>query len=225
MIVEEISLGKLPNAKSMFSINANFSNNAYIKCIQLATPYFVSNYKRKSNKNLLNEDMISQILVIEVQKIISQSSFPFFVQIQFVDDVNLTRGKPDIFFFENSELGVNSKYLFFVEAKRLPSKTFETEYVMGEKKNGGIERFKLGIHGKGKKENGIIGYVQDNDCIYWHNKINAWINNFAKTYSNWNKSEKLNLVSSINKKFRYCNSVVLRKNSTMKLHHLLINLN
>lgn len=225
MIIEDIAIEKLPRANEMFSIKENFSSNSFMKCIQIACPYFVKIYKGKTNKLKLNEDMISQLLAMEIQKVISQFSFPFFVQIQFVDDKTLSKGKPDLFFFENSELGVESKYLFFVEAKRLPSKTYKTEYVIGEKKNGGIERFKLGIHGKGKRNNGIIGYIQNENSAFWIKEINSWITNLSKTTPNWKSSEKLKRVGINNTNSIYCSSIVLRKSSIMQLHHLLIELN
>jgi len=64
------------------------------------------------------------------------------------------------------------------EGKRLPAPSSGREYVTGatpEKISGGIQRFKLGLHGAGMNLAAMIGYVQDRTPRYWHKKINAWI--------------------------------------------------
>lgn len=66
-----------------------------------------------------------------------------------------------------------------LEGKRLPppdGKAREKEYVTGgEKISGGIQRFKLGLHGDQLAIVAMIGYVQKNDAAYWLDQINAWI--------------------------------------------------
>ena len=70
---------------------------------------------------------------------------------------------------------------FTIEAKRLTSsipKNREKEYVLGNdsvKLSGGIERFKHNVHGVNLDHSAIIGYVQNEDSIYWYNAINNWI--------------------------------------------------
>lgn len=68
--------------------------------------------------------------------------------------------------------------ILLIEGKRLPppSKAREKEYVTGEKESsGGIQRFKLGLHGDGHDIAVIIGYLQKNSPTYWHKEINRWI--------------------------------------------------
>jgi hypothetical protein len=65
------------------------------------------------------------------------------------------------------------------ECKRLPapSSDREKEYVTGgiKRKNGGIQRFKLGLHGANHDMAAMIGYLQEGSASYWHDKINKWI--------------------------------------------------
>ncbi len=69
-----------------------------------------------------------------------------------------------------------------VECKRLPTpggKVREREYVSGFHSNGsptgGIQRFKLGLHGGQVEVAAMIGYVEKHDFNHWHNEINQWI--------------------------------------------------
>jgi len=65
------------------------------------------------------------------------------------------------------------------ECKRLPAPSHdrEKEYVTGgiEYKTGGIQRFKLGLHGANHDIAAMIGYLQEGSACDWHDKINKWI--------------------------------------------------
>jgi hypothetical protein len=68
------------------------------------------------------------------------------------------------------------------ECKRLPEKEKDRkdEYVTGHKhKTGGIQRIKLGLHGKNHNIVGMIGYVQKITCPDWQNIINGCINSLC----------------------------------------------
>ena len=81
---------------------------------------------------------------------------------QFVDDQYCTKYKPFIVF----------------EGKRLPTPRLsrEREYVTGgEAKSGGIQRFKLGLHGDKHNLAAIVGYIQEGEPKDWLKKINFWI--------------------------------------------------
>lgn len=67
---------------------------------------------------------------------------------------------------------------FTLEAKRLPTPGAdrEKEYVIGiDKKSGGIERYKLSLHGGDIEKSAIVGYVEKLDFSHWAAKINEWI--------------------------------------------------
>ena len=84
------------------------------------------------------------------------------------------------------------------ECKRLPApvKDREQEYITGgSKRSGGIQRFKLGLHGAKLDLVAMIGYMQDQDAQYWHKTINQWILSLCNGNDPdgcvWDKSEKL----------------------------------
>lgn len=88
-----------------------------------------------------------------------------------------SQAREDIYFYLNDD---NHSRIFYIEVKRLPkAKTVsKEEYVLGistsGKPSGGIERYKLGIHGEPKrlKYNGIIAYVENKTVPEWVTKIN-----------------------------------------------------
>ncbi len=68
------------------------------------------------------------------------------------------------------------------ECKRLPapSRDREREYVTGgEDRSGGIQRFKLGLHGGKTNFANMIGHVQGRALRDWHDEINTWILDLA----------------------------------------------
>lgn len=89
--------------------------------------------------------------------------------------------------------------ILVIEGKRLPSpsKTREREYVTGEEKlSGGIQRFKLGLHGKEHQFAIILGYIQQGTSQEWHSRINGWISYLASNQSeDWANHEILEKLS------------------------------
>ncbi len=92
-----------------------------------------------------------------------------------------------------------------VEAKRLPapSKDREREYVTGTDKKsggptGGIQRFKLGLHGAEIEAAVMVGYIESNSPQHWLTVVNKWIRELATTSSTdacvWTKAETLQAV-------------------------------
>lgn len=80
------------------------------------------------------------------------------------------------------------------ECKRLPAdrKGREREYVTGDNSNGGIQRFKLGLHGAALTRAAMIAYVQRSTCSEWVDKINEWIKELGESVDvSWNYSERL----------------------------------
>ena len=123
-----------------------------------------------------------------------------------------------------------------LEGKRLPtpSSSREKEYVTGptpEKINGGIQRFKLGLHGAKLNLVAIIGYVQDHSICHWHGKINGWISELAGNPIGdgciWNVNETLKpLEEDKTKGIANCHSVHRRTfGNKIDIHHLWIAMN
>lgn len=111
------------------------------------------------------------------------------------------------------DIGVFKHYadnspFFTIEAKRLSSlipKNREKEYVLGNdpaKLSGGIERFKHNLHGVNLVDSAIIGYVQNEDSMYWYNTINNWIQELIdskiKSPLNWISNDLLNNTCGFN---------------------------
>ena len=123
-----------------------------------------------------------------------------------------------------------------LEGKRLPtpSSSREKEYVTGptpEKINGGIQRFKLGLHGAKLNLVAIIGYVQYHSICHWHGKINGWISELASNPIGdgciWNVNETLKpLEEDKTKGIANCRSVHRRTfGNKIELFHLWIAMN
>lgn len=80
------------------------------------------------------------------------------------------------------------------ECKRLPAdrKSREREYVTGDNSNGGIQRFKLGLHGATLARAAMIAYVQKSTCSEWVAKINDWIKELSESSkTSWSEAERL----------------------------------
>ena len=85
------------------------------------------------------------------------------------------------------------------ECKRLPapSPDREKEYVTGGIKHtkGGIQRFKLGLHGADHDIAAMIGYIQKRSASEWHTEINKWILELSRGITAdacvWERSEIL----------------------------------
>jgi hypothetical protein len=79
-----------------------------------------------------------------------------------------------------------SKYEPFlvIEGKRLPAPNNdrEKEYVTGfDDVSGGLQRFKMGLHGASLEIAAMIGYIQDGDPDSWLVTINGWISSLSGT--------------------------------------------
>lgn len=98
--------------------------------------------------------------------------------------------------------------ILVIEGKRLPatSSNREKEYVTGgkEQTSGGIQRFKLGLHGAKHETAAMVGYVQGHSLRHWHKQINTWISELARGITQdscaWNENEKLGLLEEDSRK-------------------------
>lgn len=113
-----------------------------------------------------------------------------------------------------------------MEGKRLPapSKDREREYVTGfEKRSGGIQRFKLGLHGSTVPTAAIIGYVQKGTCASWFDSVNQWIAETGRVIDDvrWDKTDLLiDFVNDTSLRFARCSSTHLRSESISPQIHL-----
>ena len=125
-----------------------------------------------------------------------------------------------------------------IECKRLPapSSDREKEYVTGgkEKTSGGIQRFKLGLHGADLDSVVMIGYLQEKSVRFWYHKINEWISELCvkkvEDVCVWKKGEILDSISrDVTEAKANFRSVHCRVNSELsnqiEVYHLWIEMN
>jgi len=101
---------------------------------------------------------------------------------------------------EARNYSINEPFLV-IECKRLPApppKKREREYVTGENKSGGIQRFKLGVHGSTMSLVVMIGYIQSGTWNKWYKHINGWIDELARGIINdgckWENNEQMDWI-------------------------------
>lgn len=122
-----------------------------------------------------------------------------------------------------------------LEGKRLPppgGKSRKREYVSGEPEiTGGIQRFKLGLHGAKLSVGVLVGYVQDGAIKSWHSKINRWLRALARRSKQnngdpkqvWIASEVLETLTLSPERCSRCSSHHPRIDSvseSIRLYHL-----
>jgi hypothetical protein len=123
------------------------------------------------------------------------------------------------------------------EGKRLPapSSDREKEYVTGlDQRTGGIQRFKLRLHGADMSLAAMIGYIQDQTPNEWQKKINEWIAELNEgTIADdcvWNNDKPLKLIDEVQPKgIASYNSIHIRNSikmrSEIEIFHLWITMN
>lgn len=225
MIADDININSqivgsytLPKNKFVFLI---------IESIRNTHESFLSALNNLRITGELNENKLTQIFVEQNDIHLRNLNLPIGVKNQYSDIFHGSKGIPD-FYYHNLELGKVNEPLFVVESKRLPSPSDlnrEKEYVIGKTNsgnpNGGIERFKLGKHGIGLNECGLIAFIEQKTNSFWFNEVNTWILQLAESDVTWNKDEVLRLDEEY-KKEDYFISTVHRTTDKMKLHHFWI---
>lgn len=180
--------------------------------------YLRSGFVKKTN---LNENALSQEYTKQAQILIRSKNYPFNIEGQYQDVYNDSKGFSDFFFYPN-EQNVELSSIYSVESKRLPSPEVsrKKEYVIGDRGNGGIERYKSERHGKGLFECGLLGFVEEGDFKHWHSTINDWINDLTViSNSTWKITEVLSEVEC-NADYCIMRSIAHRQADNINLVHL-----
>ncbi|HBC38893.1 hypothetical protein [Limibacterium fermenti] len=223
MIAEENLSNKSNHKVSISNTNIiSLINRLMRRTVSNFKDYIVSDFYKKRK---LNEDDFTQIYIEQAQILIRSYDYPFNINGQYRDITYQSKGFSDFYFYPN-EQNISLASLFSVECKRLPSpeKSREKEYVIGEKNNGGIERYKTEKHGKGLFNCGLLGFVENNDFDHWNTTINKWIYDLTKTTSDWKKDEVLSEIES-NTDYCVLKSIAHRKEDDICLTHLWIKIN
>lgn len=177
--------------------------------------------KASSQPNLrlpLNENKLTQIFVEQLEVKIRNNNLTIGVKNQYSDLFYGIKGIPD-FYFHVCEEGVTHEPLFVVESKRLPSQTYRMEYVIGAKKNGGIERFKIEKHGKGLNQCGLLGFIESSTPEYWLETINNWIIELSNSDRQWDSDEILKIDKSLSGCVYLTSSANRVSSEKLFLHH------
>jgi hypothetical protein len=165
--------GKFP------TIKPNSTLGIILQSIYDSYSPFLTALSNHPNKNLSNEKALVQEFVTQNDIQLRKHINALRIEKEYTDNFYGTRGIPDFAYLPLEE-GVSHEPLFIVEAKILPAPDNitirEKEYVIGNNKNGGIERFKIGKHGIGVNFCGLIGFIKDDQATNdWIQKINSWI--------------------------------------------------
>ncbi|MEQ8172958.1 MAG: hypothetical protein ABRQ38_29005 [Candidatus Eremiobacterota bacterium] len=220
MIAEEYNYHQEPK----ISIPKGKTISFIVKTIKEVPAYFISALKNPEITQPLNENKLTQILVEQINAVLYKKELSISAQNQYNDLFYSTKGIPDIYFSE-IEKGKTNKPLFIVESKILPApppKIREKEYVIGENKNGGIERFKIERHGKGLNECGLVGFVENDSFDFWKNKVNGWINDISNDDDFWNEDETVIMKENTNIS-AFLHSIAHRKEANdLLLYHFWI---
>jgi hypothetical protein len=159
-----------------------------------------------------------------------KKSLPFII---FHEEPQGKKRKIDISAYPYNE-EIYNKVIIVFECKRLTKdiggKRVD-EYVTGHKETGGgIQRFKMEVHGQYHEIVGMIGYMQTGTFQKWKDKINYCIAELSKKPDendlNWNINEQLTTFKHDNyKKKYYSKSIHKRKTkSNITIHHLWIDM-
>jgi hypothetical protein len=184
---------------------------------------FVNTVKPQTDS--FNEDNFTQEFVEKNDYQLSKLTNSIGVKSQYHDIVYKTKGIPDIYYHFIEEEGIQ-KPIFIMEAKVLPapSKSRDKEYVYGyrntDKPSGGIQRFKMELHGKGHSECGMIAYILRDSFECWQSKINGWIQEVDNETS---MTECLHSENSQKDLFiRLSSKVIRQEENELQLHHFWI---
>lgn len=130
--------------------------------------------------------------------------------------------REDIYFYLDDD---DRTRIFFAEGKRLPKAGTknEEEYVVGlsstGKPSGGIERFKLGLHGQSETmtDYAMIAYIENGSFSSWQTQINNTLSSEYPTDSSLTETpdKESGFTSSHN---------FLSNNKNFKMHHFWIDL-
>jgi hypothetical protein len=205
--------------------------NVVVEFIKTHLPQFAESVL---NTGIINENGLNSRLSRFVTNFADQEIF-FADRESMEDEARGNSPAADIgIYLKVDDIGIDPPLITVFEGKRLTTSLESKrrqEYVIGHEKNGkripcgGIERFKLAIHGGKLSHAGMVGYLQDGTPGSWQKKVNAWISDLCSQPFGpaWSEVEKLTSQITIGR-VTECSSVVNRSASELHLVHLWIDL-
>jgi len=158
------------------SIESDFSANGKVISVLLFLEKHLPNFQKNFIKNKDDDEWVFNEALFGFLDIYSRNyAFQFIPEYRYK-----SKSRPD---FGIKEVKSNrtggyfydqkAEHFFDIECKRLYDTTKSKQYVSG--KTGGIQRFKENKHGEDLSCSAMIGYIENKDFNFWHNKINSWI--------------------------------------------------
>ena len=216
---------------TLLGLPLNTQFNMVVEFLKTHLPQFV---KFVLNANIENENGLNSRLSRFITNAATQEIF-FADRESMEDETRGTSPAADIGIYLNvKDLRIDPPLITVLEGKRLtiklPNKR-RREYVIGREEGGkhihcgGIERFKLAIHGGKLNNAGMIGYLQDGTPDSWREKVNTWICDLCSQPFDpaWSEREQLTPQKTDGRVTEY-SSVVNRIGSELHLTHLWIDL-
>jgi hypothetical protein len=213
-------------------------NTQFKRVIDFLIMYLPEFSENVSKTNIYNENGLNSRLSRFITNAAKQKQEVFFAEKEIMEDEtcgNSPRVDIGIYLYVD-DIGIDPPLITVFEGKRLTNqlqKNRRREYVIGYEEKGkhiacgGIERFKLGIHGAKLKKNcaGMIGYIQDGTAENWQQKINTWIGDLSTQFYDpaWSIQEQLKHQKN-NERLSEYSSIVNRAKSELYLTHLWIDL-
>jgi hypothetical protein len=173
------SIGKITSG-----INSNASILSVINFVYSQLPFWRDDPDRpytESEKQLNSQ--LSKFLDLQAKELFSMFHFGH-EEPQFQNrSIDISVSPTEYTIIEAKSYSIYDPVLV-IECKRLPAPTAdrEKEYVSGtlpNKISGGIQRFKLGLHGAKHELVAMIGYIQEHFDRDWCGVINGWITELA----------------------------------------------
>lgn len=179
------------------------------------------------NDNITNESGLNSKFVIVMNSKNSNEMF-YFHHENPEDHANGNSPRVDIGIYAKSDTYMP---FFVIEGKRLDKSiqnytTRKKEYVVNNN-GGGIERFKMDIHGKELLLAGMLGYVQTDNFSTWSTRINNYIEEEIQSSSIdvvWDRHDLLALDTSNTLYATYGSKHLRLSGSEIDLYHLWLNL-
>jgi len=231
-------LADIPGAMPM-RMEGPEANSAIMDVVAFVEKHLTEFSRTYAGSSVKNESGLNQGLCILLNNYARIECRFFIFEKEFMEDVEKgSSPKVDLGVIVlpiNSEFYNSQESFFSIEAKRLgkTEKAREKEYLIGREEDGkykqcgGVERFKMAIHGKNLQYSAVIGYVQIYDFNYWQKTIDGWIDELIagkiSSCSHWSEKDKLQPLNQTanTAKFRSENS---RQKGSIILFHLWVNL-
>jgi len=200
------------------------------RCLVLFSESLIRNH-------IQNENGLNRRLSRLITNVSANEELPFFAQPESMEE-EMRGNSPAVdigIYLHIDDIARDTPKITIFEGKRLSTriaKKRQCEYVCGHDKNngkhvpcGGIERFKLAIHGRSFNRAGMIGYIQDETPAKWQARLNVRIIDLAQKECcpKWSEKECLVPLKTAGK-VSTRSSVVYRRDSEIHLTHLWVDL-